>query len=385
MKVGIIEVMPLGHFTLVESVMEVFASDCKNEIFIFTHRYGSGIITPVVKDKKNVHVVTKDEVESLSHFFKRIGSFQIDKLYIITLEKYFKEFYSAKFNSQVVLLIHNIDEWSNFSFGYNINCFLFSFSNLSLIYNLKKYLIYPYWRKKILNKQLQSNGKFVVLSENLRPKLSYIVPAGKTEVIPFSVYNKNLADKSGANTILKVSIPGKLSTMRRDYTTVFTALESDIDFFKDKIELLLLGSIAEYEGGLSIKAEADRLISKGIKIKYFSEKFIPFEEYDEHFASTDIVLGNMKVVIDKLSIYGKTKETGFTFTLIHYAKPGLVVSGYDIFEELKSSTVAYTGARELRNILNEIITNKEKLRHLKEEAKKNSLLFSPGNIYKKLK
>ncbi|MGE5400252.1 MAG: hypothetical protein ACM3S2_07600 [Ignavibacteriales bacterium] len=385
MKLAIVEVMPFGHFTLVESITEIFASDDKNEIYIFINAAGEKVLAPVFKDKKNVRIVTQKENESLSSFFLRINTFSPDKIYITTLEKWFRDFYLFKFTGQINLIIHNIDDWSRFGLFLGLSNFLYEGFRSNIIYNFKRYLIYPYWRKRILENVLSSGGKLVVLSRSLKKELSRFVPDERLEVIPFSVFNESTADYSGSNKYLRISIPGKVSSVRRDYDSVFSSLEGELEFFKDKIELVLLGGVSLNEGGGPVIQRADELISRGLRIKYFKQDFIPFDEFEAEFAKSDIVIGNMKVVLDKLSsVYGKTKETGFSFTMIRFAKPGICIAGYNLMDELKSSVLFYGNPGQLKDILKKILSDKNLLTGLKKEARKNSLLFTPESIYKQL-
>lgn len=385
MTIGILEIMPFGHFTLVESISEIFASDENNHVFVFINAAGEKVLSPIFKDRKNVSLITRKEDESLDSFFRRVNSFNTDRLYITTLEKWFKDFYLFKFHGQINLIIHNVDVWSRFDLIYNLSNFLFSGFKANVIYNFKKYVVYPYWRKRLLRKVLSSGGKLVVLSGVIKEELSRYVPAGNLEVIPFSVFNEKTVDNSGNNRLLRICIPGMVSAVRRDYYSVFDVLESESDFFRDRVELVLLGKILNNEQGESVVKRADELISQGLKIKYFGQEFIPFHVFEDEFSRSDIVLGNMNVFLENVkSVYGKTKETGFTFTLIRFAKPGICISGYNLMEELKSSVLFYNGPEELKGILKDLLLKEGMLRELKDRARKNSLLFSPKAVYRQL-
>jgi hypothetical protein len=329
--------------------------------------------------------MARKEDESLHSFFQKVNAISPDRVYITTLEKWFKEFYLFKFKGQINLIIHNVDVWSRFDLIYNLSNFLYSGLKSNIIYSFKKYLIYPYWRKRLLQKVLSSGGKLVVLSNVIKEELSNFVSEEKLEVIPFSVFNERTVDKSGNNRLLRICIPGMVSAVRRDYYSVFEALESELDFFRDKIELILLGKVLSNEEGERVIKRADELISRGLKITYFNQGFIPFDEFEDQFSRSDIVLGNMNVFLEKLnSVYGKTKETGFTFTMIRFAKPGICISGYNLMDELKSSVLFYTSPEEFKSIIRDLLLRKGMLAELKNEARKNSLLFTPKAIYKQL-
>lgn len=386
MIIGILEIMPSGHLTLVESIAEIFSSDENNQVYIFINAAGLKAAAPVFKDKANVHLIARKEDESLQSLFQRVNAINPDRIYITTLEKWFKEFYLFNFKGQINLIIHNVDVWSRFDLVYNFKNFLYGVLKSNIVYNFKKYLIYPYWRKRLLEKVLSSGGKLVVLSKVIKEELSHFVREDKLEVIPFSVFNEKTVDNSGNNSLLRICIPGMVSAVRRDYYSVFDALESEPDFFRDKVELVLLGKVLANEDGEQVIKRADELISRGLRVTYFNQGFIPFDEFEDQFSRSDIVLGNMNVYLEKFnSVYGKTKETGFTFTMIRFAKPGICISGYNLMDELKSSVLFYANSGELKSIIKDLILKEGMLTELKSEARKNSLLFTPEAIYKQLK
>lgn len=386
MKIGILEIMPTGHYTLVDSVVRIFASNTENHIYIFARQNGEKNLL-VLKNlfKNQITIIYWDPSTSLKLFFNKANSIYLDKLYIITLEKYYKDFFSFVFNCQINIFIHNIDEWFDQRFIYvfyhlfkkppDINTF---------IYNLKKNIYYNYYKRRIVSKILDNEGRFVVLNSTMKNELKTLIPEHKIEIIPFSVYNSELKCESNDNNILKICIPGIVSEVRRDYDLVSKIMFENLDQFKGKIEILLLGFISNKEFGYRIIEEFKRLNEMGIRVKFFSTDYIPLEIYDFELAQSDIILGNIRTNIDKYSAYGKTKETGVPFTMIRAAKPGILPQNYPSFKELESSTLRFNDNASLVKILKELISNNSVLLDLKVEALKNALKFEPAEIYKGL-
>ena len=75
-------------------------------------------------------------------------------------------------------------------------------------------------------------------------------------------------------------------------------------------------------------------------------------------------------------VYGITKGSSVVFEGIQYGKPLVVPEKFNMIKELKSSTLKYTGSKDLEKMLIEYIESREKLEELKREAYKNSKYFS---------
>lgn len=387
MKIGILEIMPQGHYTLVDSIARIYASDDKNECFIFTHKNGAKNLIPLLNENiGNIKLIIKEDNESLSDYFSKINNVNSDFIFLVTLEKYFKDILNFNFTCPLHLFIHNIDAWFQINLRYNLYNFFkevsFSFKD---IYHFKVNFVYPKLRKRIIQKLRNNDGRFVVLNSILKKELENYTDEKEIDIIPFSVYNKNIQDGSGENKCLRICIPGMVSQIRRDYLSVLELLENDVDLFKAKIEIDLLGGIVEYEEGRKIIEQALILNSKGVKIYYYDQPLVMISEFDRQLAKADFILGNMNVVLNKYSKYGKTKETGIPFSMIRAAKPGILPSGYALIDELKSSTLIYNNYAELKDILLSLVGNQEKIVRLKKEAQRNSLLFDPKYIYKNIK
>ncbi len=387
MKIGILEIMPKGHYTLVDSIARIFGSNENNLIYIFTHTHSCDILMPMLAEmnNNNIHLLCMNENEELNSFLKKINGFNLDRIYIVTLEKFFKEIYSANFNSPIYLFIHNIDSWFRAGLNYQLYNFFQNFSlSQKIFYFFKVSFIYPVWRKKVISKVYQTKGAFVVLNKILKEELKNYVNERLIEVIPFSVYNEKLKNNNLNKRLLRICVPGMISMTRRDYISLFQAIESDIGYFKDKIELDLLGGISYGEGGEKIIEYAESLIKKGIKLVYYNKPLVPLFEFDQQLSKADVILGNMNIIQNKFSKYGKTKESGIIFTMIRCAKPGLLPEGYALIDDLKSSSIIFRNYEDLIIKIQELIQNPSSLNRLKEEALKNSLKFEPEKILKEL-
>jgi hypothetical protein len=384
MKIGILEIMPKGHYTLVDSVVRIYASDPKNDIMIFTHPGAKEILSPLADEFSGRVGISVGEGDWYA-LFREINSRHLDRLYIITLDKYFKQIYKFEFNCPLYIVIHNIDLWFQAGLRYLLYSVLKSTSSVNeLIYALKVFALYPYWRRKVRIKIVRTNGKFVVLSDILKKEVEKYADSRNTEVLPFSVYNPDILIGRMPNRSLRICIPGIISDIRRDYFSFFKILRDDLEKFRNSLEVELLGGIPRDEGSSEIIRQADQLKRQGLAVDYPGESFIPMKEYDKRLAKADLILGNMRVVLDKYSAYGKTKETGIVFCMIRAAVPGLLPAGYPVMEELKSSTVVYSDFDGLKKILESLISDRGKLDELRKNALRNSEMFEPRKIYNRL-
>jgi hypothetical protein len=386
MKIGILEIMPIGHYTLVDSVVRIFVSDKNNQIYLFLHRNGENDIQNLVKSFPNqIQLRIWDGNSKLESLFKSVNQCGLDKIYMITFEKHFKEFYSFDFNSQVNIFIHNVDEWFHADVKYILYHIFKNISSFNeFIYRTKVNIIYKNYRQKIIKKLLNTGGRFLVLNSFLRNELIKFLPESKIDIIPFSIYNDSLVDKSQNNKLLKICIPGMVSEIRRDYYAIINLISNNLDFFSKNIEFEFLGGVANKEGGQNIIKEVKNLIDKGAKIICYDQQLVPVGMFDERLTHNDIILGNIIVSVDKYSKYGKTKETGIPFTMIRAAKPGILPIDYNVINELESSTIRFRDYKELLDILINLVNHRDNLLSLKQEALKNSLKFTPSGVYQKL-
>lgn len=383
MKIGILEIMPYGHYTLVDSVVRIYASDSNNQIYLFIHKNGEHNIKKLVSTfESQIRVIIWDGISSLKELFNAVNENELDKVFMITFEKFFKEFYSFKFDSELNIFIHNVDEWFYTNLKYTLYHLLKNISSYNeFIYRIKLNILYKKYKKKIVKRLLKNNGRFVVLNPFIKRELTKYLPENRVDVIPFSIYNDSLIDKSGNNKLFKICIPGMISETRRDYYSVLKLIEENLDFFSKNIEVELLGGIAYKEGGGNILQIIKKLVNKGAKIIYHEKPNVPINEFDAQLATCDIILGNIIVSVDKYSKYGKTKETGVPFTMIRAAKPGILPADYNVIEEVESSTIRFTNYTELKELLFDLINQKDKVNSLKQEAIKNSQKLSPKKLY----
>ena len=181
---------------------------------------------------------------------------------------------------------------------------------------------------------------------------------------------------------LKIAIPGLIQEHRKDYGPVFPAFETLFKNHKEKIKLCVLGLPID-KFGRQVYNKFKDMKQKGCDVEIF-DHFVPDDIFDDILAQSDIILAPIRVKTradgDIEEIYGKTVGSGVIFNAIQYAKPIIVPAEFNMLSELESSTLKYSNSIELEHIIEELISNPEKLQELKREALANSKKFSLKNL-----
>jgi len=389
MRVGVVEIMETGHITLAETLCRIFCCDPGNKVYLFIiekHAENLGFLCTIYP---NLDIVVKDPGTEICIFLNETGEYRLDRLYIVTLTKYYFRFSKLNLRTSLFLTIHNIDEWFGNSFIRSVNKFLYSISGTTSvnlwIYFFKVNFVFPHLKRAILRKVSQSDGRLVVLSGSLQKKLISLNITIPSEIVPFSIFDPSLiTTDTPEDAPLRICVPGILSQYRRNYMDLLDLIEKKLDKYKSLFILDLLGGVHtdnQFDNPHLILKRIDLLKNKGFSIIDHRIQFIPPLEYNKELAKSDIILGNMNVVLNKYSVYGKTKETGIPFAMIRAARPGIVPDTYPVPEELSSSTLVYSSFENLGEILINLISNSLIVKDLKNKALENSKRFTPESIY----
>jgi hypothetical protein len=392
MRVGIIEIMETGHIVLAETMCKVFCSCSQNQVFLFIVEKHSDNLSFLSSQYLNLSIIVKPSKQKEEDFLQQIGSVSLDRLYIVTLNRFFYEFSHWNIKTRLFLVIHNLDEWFGISPVQSIQKYIntiFKIHHLRLlIYFFKVHLIYPSFKKRILESIRQTNGCLVVLSDSIRNQLKIQNINLQVEVIPFSVFEPSLVRfRADSTQPLRICVPGILSQYRRNYLALLDIMEKSLGMYKDRFIMDFLGG-TQFDNFLNdsklILEKINHLKQEGFSIIVHNVPFIPPVEYDRELSSTDIILGNMNVVLNKFSEYGRTKETGLPFAMIKAAKPGILPDNYPLPEEICSSTLLYHDYDDLARILAELMNDHQIVAELQKKALTNSKYFSAELIYNKL-
>jgi hypothetical protein len=234
-----------------------------------------------------------------------------------------------------------------------------------------------YLKNKFIDRLLSSESKIVTYGPNVKNFLTKYIDKNKIIMIPFSIYEyeNNISNNSvnGSEKKIKICIPGKVNEKIKDYELLFDVLKDKKNYLIENIELYLLGKC---ELPTKTKIKLKNLIELGYNIKYY-EYYVSEEEFTEKISRCDIILGNINT---KKIPYGINAETGIIYNMIRYAKPGILPSNFNQFDELKSSTIYFNSYEEIPDIIIDLYKNNEKLKLIKMKAYENSLKFIPNKF-----
>jgi hypothetical protein len=392
MHIGVAEIMDTGHVTLAETLCRIYCSDPGNRVFLFTleaHSVNLGFLSAIYP---NLAVVARPIEQKLEDFLHETGNFNLDRIYLVTLTKHFRVFSNWAIMTRLFLVIHNTDEWFGLNLSESVKKFIFSasrtFKPKLWIYFFKDFFIFPRYKKNILKKVRESDGRLVILSKSVQRELNRLGINIPSEVVPFSVFDPSLvSDEVSSDRRLRICIPGILSQYRRNYVGLLDTLESQMAEYKELFIIDMLGGLQTdnpLDDHMLILDKAEAIRNKGFSVIVHHERFIPPIEYNRELVKADIVLGNMNVELNRYSVYGKTKETGIPFAMIRAAKPGIIPDSYSFPDELASSILIYHDFADLVKILVKLVSDRGFLEDLKAKALENSKKFSPEAIYKQM-
>ncbi|MFP4059460.1 MAG: hypothetical protein ACOCW8_01430 [bacterium] len=380
MRIGIIELMN-SHYTLVDTLVQIFANDKNNQVEIFINQQLKEKIQYLEK-RENVTISCRQRNESITDFIQRINTYNPDIQFITTLESKLSAFLKLSHPDRSYLFIHNINNWTKkgwFTFlkeAFQLN----PLQIRSFLILLKRAFLFPLYRKKILTRILNSGGRLIVLTEKLKEQLSEFYPPRKIHVIPYRVHDPEITDLSARNKKLRVCIPGLMNTRKRDYHSLIRMIQDNQEFYRKHVIFDLLGRFVNMER----KQEKEiiywikELNEKGVEILYY-QQYINSGLYDKHLAMADILLGNLYVHL-KDETYGITKETGVIFNMIYAGKPALLPADYQVDSSLEKGIIHYDNYKELDQVIMELRKTNVILNTLKTEAKTAAKAYTPEKI-----
>src|SRR4051794_36973796 len=110
-KIGIIEISDPTHYSAVNGLIKAYAWDKSNDIYVFTIEK----IATALKENglpENAIVIIYSEADDLKAFFRKIETYQLDRLHLCTISKYYPQF--LQFTPQCKELyfhVHNVETW----------------------------------------------------------------------------------------------------------------------------------------------------------------------------------------------------------------------------------------------------------------------------------
>lgn len=390
MLIGIIEVSEPNHYSAVNGLVKTYASNKNNQIVVYT----LPAIELALKENglpENSSVVVLEKKRSLKKLLKDIEQIKFDRLHICTIFDNFTEF--AQFKPQtteIFLHIHQCEEWYNDNFERAKKTLLLSLKNKDqnrqysriIARAVRDYLFYRLQRKKILaDYDCQYQLKLVVHSEGQKNTLIKYSCKLPIIVFPFAIY-EGMDDLSQENEVLKICIPGVISQAKRDYLSLFAALQQSSEDLRDRIFLHLLGYVTEREKREMETAISD-LVDCGYQV-YYHDSFVYGKEFDAGIANCDLLLNNQFISKNNTEVYGQTKESGMIFNMLRAAKPGMLPREYHVSSEFHDASLFFDDYYHLVALVRQVLDDERLLEQLKTSAKQLSENYLPKNLYSRL-
>ncbi len=317
----------------------------------------STISKNIMANNSSVKLIINDSVREDFVIKKNLNLFQTNTLVII--DEYYGLFYrlsNIQLNN-VIMIIHNFNKWFSF---------IPPFKNFKLF-------IDHFFRFNILKKV----DSYIAISPLVKSKIKK-VSSKNVHFLPFEFSNKNVK-KSREDNLIKIVIPGMVDSKRRDYNSL---LNSIFDFLKQnnkcKIRFIFLGRIIKENESL-IFEKIININNKYCDIIEFYEEYISSEKFNEKIISCDYILSNLKSKIEKQGYneyYGKTKESGISYLLYKYSKPGIIPNWQITLNDLDNQLIKYSNKTDLKNILIKINKNQINTLKLIKNAELNKFRFN---------
>ena len=390
MLIGIFEVSEPNHYSAVNGLVKTYASDPNNEIIVYT----LPTIQKALQENglpQNSRLVTLEENQTLKAMLDEAEKIAFDRIHICTIFDNYFEFSQFKPQAKDIYFhVHQIEEWYNDDFNRTINTLIPSLKNKDqnrqysriIARAIVDYLFYRPIRKKMLARfDRDYNLQLIVHSEGQKEALVEYSCKSPITIFPFAIY-EGMADTSQDNQLLRICIPGVITQAKRDYLSLFVALEQEAESLKDRIDLYLLGYVTDREQE-EMGSAIQKLIDAGYKVIYH-DNFVYGEEFDRAIASCDILLNNQFISKNSTEVYGKTKESGMIFNMLRAAKPGLLPKEYNVSAEFNDCTLFFESYPQLVEIIKQLVKDPAKLEQLKTSAQKLSVSYLPENLYSRL-
>jgi glycosyltransferase involved in cell wall biosynthesis len=375
-EIGILEIR--RHIPILYSFSKI--SKTKNtNVTIFTTKELLLQLEAYLKDTENYNIVLKKDDESTFSFLKRVEKIcneKIDLLFVNTIHDIvFDLIYYVNFRpkSKMIVIVHHANAWLKPRLILKINHLLRTIDT-----NMSSILI----SKFILPRFNAINVIYAPIKNYIEKNTNY---QKEIFTLPTSIFEENermiTNQREGK---IRLVIPGIIQEHRRDYKMMITIFENLFERFNDRLILSVPGlPVGQY--GKSIYETFMSMKNSGFDVLIF-DHYVPDETLDEILKNSDVILApiriNSRADNEIEEQYGITVGSGIVFDAIKYAKPIVVPSEFNMLEELRSSTLKYSDSKELEQIIEEMISNPEKLEHLKKEALANSRKFSLEKLQK---
>ncbi|AQS95113.1 hypothetical protein BXQ17_13960 [Polaribacter sp. BM10] len=356
-KIGIIELCEKNHHSMIYNWISI-ANVNNWDITLFT----TESIYENVKDELrllNYNLVLKDR--SSFFFFKKIKNhykeFKLDSLIFLSITRGFFSLLFLRFKKiNLGITIHNSNAW-------------FLGGKPKKIRHLPKIYV-----RSTLKKDANF---FIVNSSNMKNYIDLnFIETKPIHILPFSL-RRTKVKKVFENQFTTV-YPGSVNVNRKNYDSFITlAKENPEDKF------ILLGSYVNDKKSIDVFNKMKEIRN----IKVF-EDYVPLKDFHNILGNCNLLFSDIAVnfeLAEMREVYGLTKDSGISYSMIEYSKPLLVNKSFKNLLELDDCTLYFQNKENLLNLYKRLRDDSSTLISIQNRIKNNTKQYSVEHYAKSLR
>lgn len=357
----------VNHHSLYENLLKFLLANFNYTTFISRAEIIKEMDDRYIKDERVKVIIDESRVDKLYKKYINL----INQHDILITDEYngpYIRLLNVSFNNEKrIIILHNINRWLKIN---------------KKVTN--KYFIDWFFRRNFF-KQFDA---VITIGPNTMEHFSVTNKKKLSFFFPFDEYNtdeKLTRHQMGGNKKIVITIPGTVSENRRNYTDLIKTLHQYYSAHNDsRIIFKFLGKVTENHSHI-LKGINDINNAFGERITFW-RSYIPSEEFKMELQRSDYIMSNINLEIEVRGItekYGISKESGISFILLKFAKPG-IVPGEQLSEKwLKGQQLSFNKYSDLIDILSKIDNGEIKASDIAEGAVENQKKFSDEIIVSK--
>lgn len=376
-RIGLLEIRAGNHFL---SGLCKISDANRNRVTVFTTTALFSRVKEELGDKiDNYEWILKKENESTYSYLKRIEKIctdRIDLVIINTLRNWELIFFKPK--CKMLAFTYDLNYWFRDTKSLSIYVKkLMNIKNILIRNPMANPVIGPVLRRIVLGHLDGVIVEYPPFKHEVNKNLNY---SGKVYFFPKMPF-EGIATRS-KGTKIRFVVPGMIQEIRRDYRLLVRVFGRLFPKYGDLIGLDLIGApIGDY--GQSIISHCESFSRKGYDV-FCPKEYVPPRVVEEKLTNADVIISPMQVTYRSGCVeetYTITKGTALFSEVAKYAKPCIVPHTFNVTDEVKTTFLTYEDENELERLLAPLISDKNKLKKLQEEALKNSEKFSLGKLH----
>ncbi len=348
------------HQEVLRSLIEILEPlNCKIYVFSLERIWKRAAIKTKLKKTEVYLAKNRREIKKLiTNNLEIINNTEL--IIFNTLASKFRFFASIQYNPPVLLRVHNVNTYLNFSWK-NLDFKLSPFyiwKDTSYIFRRVIGSFELFYRKKFIQNRIDYFSFPEKSVAQYAIKNGFVQEERVIDFIPF-VYSNTETIKVVEKDFVSITIIGLVDKRKKDYNEVYEAFKSLVPQLKSKVVLNFLGRPVGIKGK-AILGTFKKLENSNFRVNTYNA-FVPLDEFKRVTENTDFLLIPVTQFYH-FSIFreiaGKTKVSGNINDAIVSGKPALIPSFYELEKGIKPMFVTYSGSEELIHRLSDWISTR---------------------------